>query len=169
MSTSKISALFTTISGLCVAIGGAQAFQVFGESSPLGHKVTAGVMLIGIVFAYLANSPLFKPAPVVFPAAPAGPIGKVGAIVIFFALLGAVSGCAHVQPIAACATDVVVKAIEDALTKPDWEAELTQLAIDDGPAVVECVVEQIIAQVGENAGSDVKVAHAKAWKAKHSK
>ena len=120
--STKISALFSTISGLCAAIGGAQAFQVFGDSTPLGHKVTAGIMLVGIIFAYLANSPLFKPAA---PVGTGGVVSKVGVIALFLALIGTISSCAHVQPIAACATDIIVQAIEDALIKdPNWEAEL---------------------------------------------
>lgn len=160
MSTSKISALFSTISGLCAAVGGAQAFQVFGDSTPTGHKVTAGIMLVGIVFAYLANSPLFKPSD---PAAP-GPAGKVASIALLLALSVGVTSCAHIQPVAACATSAIEQAIKDALSDPNWEAELARLVVQDGPAVVECVIEQIIAQE-----SGAKAEHAKAWHAKHVK
>lgn len=168
MSISRISALFTTISGCCAAVGTAQAFQVFGNSTPTGHKVTSGIMLVSVVFAYLANSPFFKPAAVVAEAA-AKAAAKAGVVALLLLSLATGMNCAHVQPIAACATDAIVAAIEDALTRPDWEAELEQLVVADGPSVVECVIEQIIAQSGSKAGADVKVEHAKAWKAKHSK
>lgn len=168
MSISRISALFTTISGLCAAVGTAQAFQVFGDSTPTGHKVTAGIMLASVVFAYLANSPFFKPAAVAAEAASKA-AAKAGVVALLLLSLMTGMSCAHVQPIAACATDAIVAAIEAALMDPNWESELSHLAIEDGPAVVECVIEQIIAESSGKAGSDVKVAHAKAWKAKHSK
>lgn len=168
MSISKLSALFLTISGLCATVGGAQAFQVFGDASPTGHKVAAGLMLVSVVFAYLANSPVFKPEAVVAEKAVKA-AQKAGVVALVLLCLMTDMSCAHVQPIAACATAAIVQAIEDAIKDPNWEADLAQLAIDDGPGVVECVIEQIIAKSSGKSGSDVTVARAKTWKAKHSK
>lgn len=61
MPPNTLSRFFLTVSGLCTALGGLQAFQLLGSSTPLAHKVTVIIMGVGVVAAYLANSPLVNP------------------------------------------------------------------------------------------------------------
>jgi hypothetical protein len=81
--------------------------------------------------------------------------------------LAALLACAHVVPVAMCAEPLVVQIIENDFSSPDWASKIEEDAAKYGPSVIECVVNQIIAQAEGATSESSKVEHAKAWKAAH--